>query len=121
MDIEFNKNIDRMKMMVSELNRKLEKIYKGGGEHKIKKHQEKGKLTARERIKKLLDSDQPQQEIGALAGYEMYKEYGGCPGAGVVVVMGSIHKRQVIVVANDATVKAGAWFPITGKKNLQAH
>ena len=120
MDIEFNKNEDKMKIMVSDLSQKLHKIHKGGGDHKIKKHQSKGKLTARERILELLDSDQPQQEIGAFAGYEMYKEYGGCPGAGVVVIIGSIQKKQVVVVANDATVKAGAWFPITGKKNLRA-
>tara|TARA_B100001173_G_scaffold294657_2_gene288732 strand:+ start:5584 stop:7212 length:1629 start_codon:yes stop_codon:yes gene_type:complete len=117
---EFNKNEERMKMMVSDLNRKLQKIHKGGGDDKIKKHQAKGKLTARDRILELLDTNEPQQEIGAFAGYEMYKEYGGCPSAGVVVIIGSIQKKQVIVVANDATVKAGAWFPITGKKNLRA-
>ena len=120
MDIEFNKNEDKMKMLVSDLNRRLHKIYKGGGEKKIEKHHSKGKLTARERIEKLLDPNRPQQEIGAFAGYGMYKEHGGCPSAGVVVIMGYIHERQVIVVANDATVKAGAWFPITGKKNLRA-
>ena len=120
MDIEFNKNEDKMKIMVSDLKRKLHTIHKGGGDHKIKKHRSKGKLTARERIQKLLDTDKPQQEIGAFAGYEMYKEYGGCPGGGVVVIIGYIHNKQVIVVANDATVKAGAWFPITGKKNLRA-
>ncbi len=120
MDIEFNKNEDKMKMLVSDLNRRLHKIYKGGGDKKIEKHHSKGKLTARERIEKLLDPNKPQQEIGAFAGYGMYKEHGGCPSAGVVVIMGYIHDRQVIVVANDATVKAGAWFPITGKKNLRA-
>tara|TARA_B100000674_G_scaffold57075_1_gene39784 strand:+ start:25960 stop:27591 length:1632 start_codon:yes stop_codon:yes gene_type:complete len=120
MDIEFNKNEDKMKIMVSDLKGKLHTIHKGGGDEKIKKHQSKGKLTARERIKKLLDPNKPQQEIGAFAGYEMYREYGGCPGGGVVVIIGYIHNKQVIVVANDATVKAGAWFPITGKKNLRA-
>jgi acetyl-CoA carboxylase carboxyltransferase component len=120
MDKEFNKNEDRMNMMVSDLNRKLQKIHKGGGDDKIKKHKAKGKLTARDRILELLDNSQPQLEVGAFAGYEMYKEYGGCPSAGVVVMIGSIQKKQVIVVANDATVKAGAWFPITGKKNLRA-
>ncbi len=120
MDIEFNKNEDKMKMLVSDLNRRLHKIYKGGGDKKIEKHHSKGKLTARERIEKLLDPNKPHQEIGAFAGYGMYKEHGGCPSAGVVVIMGYIHDRQVIVVANDATVKAGAWFPITGKKNLRA-
>ncbi len=120
MDIEFNKNEDRMKIMVSDLHGKLHTIHKGGGDQKIKKHHDRGKLTARERIEKLLDPNKPQQEIGAFAGYEMYKEYGGCPGGGVVVIIGYIHDKQVIVVANDATVKAGAWFPITGKKNLRA-
>jgi acetyl-CoA carboxylase carboxyltransferase component len=107
-----------MNMMVSDLNRKLQKIHKGGGDDKIKKHKAKGKLTARDRILELLDNSQPQLEVGAFAGYEMYKEYGGCPSAGVVVMIGSIQKKQVIVVANDATVKAGAWFPITGKKKF---
>ena len=120
MDIEFNKNEDKMKMMLSDLNRKLKKVYKGGGDAKIEKQHAKGKLTARERIELLLDKKAPTQEIGALVGDGMYKEYGGCPSGGVVVVMGYIKKRQVIVVANDATVKAGAWFPITGKKNLRA-
>ena len=120
MDLEFNINEDKMKTLVSNLNRKLQIIYKGGGEKKIEKQHSKGKLTARERIEKLLDSGKPQQEIGALAGFEMYKEYGGCPSGGVVVKLGYIYSRQVIVVANDATVKAGAWFPITGKKNLRA-
>jgi len=120
MNLEFNINEDKMKTLVSDLNRKLNEIHKGGGEKKIEKHHSKGKLTARERIEKLLDSKKPQQEIGAFAGFNMYKEYGGCPSGGVVVKIGYIHNRQVIVVANDATVKAGAWFPITGKKNLRA-
>ena len=120
MNMEFNKNEDKMKIMVSDLKGKLHTIHKGGGSEKIKEHHSKGKLTARERIKKLLDPNKPQQEIGAFAGYDMYKEYGGCPGGGVVVIIGYIHNKQVIVVANDATVKAGAWFPITGKKNLRA-
>jgi acetyl-CoA carboxylase carboxyltransferase component len=120
MDLEFNINEDKMKLLVSNLNRRLQKIYKGGGEKKIEKLHSKGKLTARERIEKLLDPKKTQQEIGALAGFEMYKEYGGCPSGGVVVKLGYIHDKQVIVVANDATVKAGAWFPITGKKNLRA-
>lgn len=77
-------------------------------------------MTARERIEHLLDNGKPQIEIGAFAGFEMYAEHGGCPAGGVVVVVGYIAGRQCIVVANDATVKAGAWFPITGKKNLRA-
>ncbi|MDG2332333.1 MAG: carboxyl transferase domain-containing protein [Flavobacteriales bacterium] len=119
-EMEFNRNDDKMRLRLSELQRKLDEIYLGGGQKKIDKHHSKGKLTARERIDALLDKDSTQIEIGALAGYEMYEKYGGCPSGGVVVVIGYIHKRPVIVVANDATVKAGAWFPITGKKNLRA-
>ena len=116
----FNKNEDQIKMMISSLNQKLDKIYLGGGTEKIKKQKLKGKLTARERIALLLDDDLSSIEIGALAGYQMYEQHGGCPAGGVVVKMGYIHKKLCIVVANDATVKAGAWFPITGKKNLRA-
>lgn len=116
----FNKNEDQIKMMISSLNNKLDKIYLGGGTEKIKKQKLKGKLTARERIALLLDDDLSSIEIGALAGYQMYEKHGGCPAGGVVVKMGYIHKKLCIVVANDATVKAGAWFPITGKKNLRA-
>ena len=119
-DLEFNKNEDGLKMMVSELNDKLKRIYQGGGKKRIEKHKAKGKLTARERIKYLLDQDRPSIEIGAFAGYEMYEEHGGCPAGGVVVMIGYVSGVQCIVVANDATVKAGAWFPITGKKNLRA-
>ena len=120
MNIEFNNNEDKMRMMVSDLKRKLLDVHKGGGEKRIEKLHSQGKLTARERIKKLLDKKSSSQEIGAFAGNEMYKEHGGCPSGGVVVILGYVKKRQVIVVANDATVKAGAWFPITGKKNLRA-
>ncbi|MDB2363961.1 acyl-CoA carboxylase subunit beta [Flavobacteriales bacterium] len=119
-DLEFNKNEDKMKLMVSDLQYKLQKIYLGGGEKKKAKHHAKGKMTARERIDFLLDKDTNSVEIGAFAGEGMYQEYGGCVSAGVVVKIGYIKGRQVIVVANDATVKAGAWFPITGKKNLRA-
>lgn len=119
-DIEFNKNEDALKLMVSDIKQKLDKIALGGGEKRIAKYKEKGKMTARERINYLLDKGKPQIEIGAFAGYEMYAEHGGCPGGGVVVVIGYVKGRQCIVVANDATVKAGAWFPITGKKNLRA-
>ena len=119
-ELEFNRNDDKMRLRLSELQRKLDKIYQGGGKNKIEKHHAKGKLTARERIDELLDKNSNSIEIGALAGYEMYKDHGGCPSGGVVVVLGYIHGRLVIVVANDATVKAGAWFPITGKKNLRA-
>lgn len=120
MNIEFNKNEDHLKLLVSDVKSKLQKIYKGGGDKKIAKQHDQGKLTARERIAYLLDAKKPQIEIGAFAGYGMYKEHGGCPGGGVVVVLGYIDGRMVLVVANDATVKAGAWFPITGKKNLRA-
>lgn len=120
MNIEFNKNEDKMKLLVSQMNKKLDEVYLGGGKKRIEKQHEQGKLTARERIEFLLDKNLPQIEIGAFAGDEMFKEHGGCPSGGVVVVIGYINKRQCIVVANDATVKAGAWFPITGKKNLRA-
>jgi acetyl-CoA carboxylase carboxyltransferase component len=109
-----------MKELINEMNARLVKIYKGGGDKAAAKQKEKGKMLARERVEYLLDKDKPQIEIGAFAGYEMYEEHGGCPGGGVVVMMGYISGRQCIVVANDATVKAGAWFPITGKKNLRA-
>ena len=119
-NIDFNRNEDKMMQLVSQLQRRLDKVYLGGGEAKIAKEHERGKLTARERVDFLLDKDAQRIEIGAFAGDEMYKEHGGCPGAGVVVVMGYVKGRLCIVVANDATVKAGAWFPITGKKNLRA-
>jgi len=109
-----------IKQLTAELNEKLKKVFLGGGEKKIEKLHSKGKLTARERIDLLLDKGANQLEIGAFAGDQMYDEYGGCPSGGVVVIIGYINKRQCIVVANDATVKAGAWFPITGKKNLRA-
>lgn len=119
-ELIFNKNEDEMKLKISALNRKMDKISLGGGEKKIEKHHSKGKLTARERIDLLLDNDSDRIEIGGFAGYGMYEEYGGCPSAGVVVVMGAVSGKQCLIVANDATVKAGAWFPITGKKNLRA-
>ncbi|MBL7558818.1 acyl-CoA carboxylase subunit beta [Olleya sp. YSTF-M6] len=120
MDINFNKNEDHNKLLVSDLKNKLVKVKLGGGEKRIKKHHAKGKMTARERVNYLLDSKKKSIEIGAFAGEDMYAEHGGCPSGGVVVKMGYIQGKQCIVVANDATVKAGAWFPITGKKNLRA-
>ena len=120
MDINFNKNEDHNKLLLSELRQRLAKVKLGGGEKSIEKHKAKGKMTARERIKYLLDEKKPSIEIGAFAGDGMYEEHGGCPGGGVVVKMGYVSGKQCIVVANDATVKAGAWFPITGKKNLRA-
>ena len=119
-NIDFNKNEDQMKLLVSRLNYRLNKIYLGGGKSKIEKEHKKGKLTARERIEYLADNSDELIEIGAIAGYEMYEEYGGCPAGGVVVVVGKISGKTCIIVANDATVKAGAWFPISGKKNLRA-
>lgn len=118
--LEFNKNDDDMRLKIAEMERRLAKIYEGGGKKKIEKHHNKGKLTARERIEKLIDPDSKTIEIGAFAGDGMYEEYGGCPSGGVVIVIGYVSGRQCIIVANDATVKAGAWFPITGKKNLRA-
>ncbi len=109
-----------MQHLVNELNTRLEKIYEGGGKKAAAKQKEKGKMLARERVDYLIDKDKPRIEIGALAGYEMYEDHGGCPGGGVVVEIGYVSGRQCIIVANDATVKAGAWFPITGKKNLRA-
>ena len=120
MDLKFNKNEDFNKLKVSELKERLARVYKGGGDKKIEKQHSKNKLTARERIDHLVDEPQDCIEIGALAGYDMYKEEGGCPSGGVVVKIGKVKQHQVIIVANDATVKAGAWFPITGKKNLRA-
>jgi len=119
-DLEQKRNADEMKQKLFQLKSRLEKIYLGGGEKNIEKQHKQGKLTARERIDYLLDKDKPRLEIGALAAYGMYEEEGGCPSAGVVVVMGYVSGRQCIVVANDATVKAGAWFPMTAKKNLRA-
>src|SRR5690606_23193309 len=118
-DIEFSKNEDVNRLSVSDLNRKLEKVYLGGGKKKIESHHAKGKLTARERIDYLLDKKSPRIEIGAFAGEGMYEEQGGCPSGGVVGMIGYVKGKQCLVVANDATVKAGAWFPITGKKNLR--
>lgn len=118
--LEFNKNEDAMRLKLSELRKNFDRVAKGGGEKKIEKEHSKGKLTARERIDYLLDEDRDSIEIGAFAAEGMYNEYGGCPSAGVVVKIGYVKGKQCIVVANDATVKAGAWFPMTAKKNLRA-
>ena len=120
MNVEFNRNEDQLKQLSFALSQKFQKVSLGGGEKRIAAHKAKGKLTARERIAYLLDKGTAQVEIGAFAGEGMYKEEGGCPGGGVVVVIGYVAGRQCVVVANDATVKAGAWFPITAKKNLRA-
>ena len=120
MDLSFNKNEDHNKLLLSDLRKRFAKVKLGGGEKRIEKHHAKGKMTARERIDYLLDDKKKAIEIGAFAGDGMYKEHGGCPSGGVVVKIGYIMGKQCIVVANDATVKAGAWFPITAKKNLRA-
>ncbi|MPT31666.1 acyl-CoA carboxylase subunit beta [Epilithonimonas hungarica] len=120
MDLEFNKREDINKLKLSDIKKNLAKIKLGGGEKALQKQRDQGKMTARERLEYLFDKNSESIEIGAFAGYEMYEEQGGCPAGGVVVKIGYISGKQCIVVANDATVKAGAWFPITGKKNLRA-
>ncbi|SDC27593.1 acyl-CoA carboxylase subunit beta [Pedobacter soli] len=120
MNIEFNKNEDVNKQLVYELKTRLKKIYQGGGEKNAAKQKEKGKLLARERIAYLIDKDSEFLEVGAFTADGMYKEQGGCPAAGVVCGIGYVSGRQCMIVANDATVKAGAWFPMTAKKNLRA-
>ncbi len=119
MNIEFNLNEDRMKMLLAEMRQRLQHIHEGGGKKAADKQKEKNKLTARERIAYLVDADSHFTEIAAFAGYEMYSEYGGCPAGGTVAGIGYVSGRQCVIVANDQTVKAGAWFPITGKKNLR--
>lgn len=111
---------DHMKLLLSRLNHRFDKIAEGGGQKRIAKQHQQGKLTARERVAALIDPHTDFLEVGAFVGYEMYKEHGGCPAGGVIVGIGYVSKRQCVIVANDATVKAGAWFPITGKKNLRA-
>lgn len=120
MDLEFNKNEDINKQLVFELKQRLKKVQEGGGAKAAARQKEKGKMLARERVAYLVDDDKPWLEIGAFAGEDMYAEQGGCPSGGVVCGIGYICGRQCVVVANDATVKAGAWFPITAKKNLRA-
>ena len=119
-DLDIQKNKDHNQLLVSKLNFRLEKIYQGGGTKKIEKQHKQGKLTVRERINYLIDEDSNFLEIGAFAAYEMYEEYGGCPAAGVVCGIANVSGRPCMIIANDATVKAGAWFPMTGKKNLRA-
>ena len=119
-DITFNKNEDHNLELLRRLESKLEEVKKGGGEKAMAKHQAKGKMTARDRISYLLDDKYDFLEIGALAADGMYEEYGGAPSAGVVCGIGKVGGKLCMVVANDATVKAGAWFPMTGKLNLRA-
>ena len=120
MDIQFNKNEDENKQLVFRLNERFKKVELGGGEKKIASHHKKGKLTARERIEYLLDDPTDFLEVGAFAAEGMYEDVGGCPSAGVITGIGKVSGRQCMIVANDATVKAGAWFPMTAKKNLRA-
>ncbi|SHK35218.1 acyl-CoA carboxylase subunit beta [Epilithonimonas mollis] len=120
MDLEFNKREDINKLKLSDIKKTLAKIKLGGGEKSLQKQRDQGKMTARERVEYLFDKNSDSIEIGAFAGYEMYENEGGCPAGGVIVKIGYISGKQCIVVANDATVKAGAWFPVTGKKNLRA-
>ena len=117
--LETNKNEDAMRMAISTMKQRLGVIEQGGGKKSLEKVRQRGKLTARERIHYLIDRDTPFTEIGAFAAYDMYEEYGGCPAAGTVGGIGYVSGRQCMIVANDMTVKAGAWFPMTGKKNLR--
>ena len=119
-DLEKRKNEDALKLAISKVNARLDKIHLGGGEKRLEKQRSKGKMTARERVDALIDNGSDFFEIGAFAGYGMYEEHGGCPAGGVVTGIGYVSGRQCMIVANDASVKAGAWFPITGKKNLRA-
>jgi len=119
MNIAQNKNEDAMKLLLGRMQQIFATVSLGGGKKAIEKQREKNKLTARERIEYLRDTDKPFIETGAFAGYEMYEEYGGCPSGGTVAGIGYVSGRQCVIVANDQTVKAGAWFPITGKKNLR--
>jgi len=119
-DLKTERNADELKLLVAECRRRWSEVSLGGGKKRLEKLAEQGKLSARERVKRLLDPDAPQVEVGAFAADGMYAEHGGCPSAGVVVVLGRIAGRTCMVVANDPTVKAGAWFPMTGKKNLRA-
>src|SRR6201996_3816303 len=117
--MDFNKNEDAMRLSLAQLRTRLEKIALGGGKAAIDKQHEKKKLTARERIEYLVDKDSSFVDLGALAGYQLYEEQGGCPAGGTVAGLGYVSGRQCMIIANDQTVKAGAWFPITGKKNLR--
>lgn len=119
-NIEFNKNEDSIKLLIAELKSKLATVSLGGGKKKIEKQYAQGKMLARERIEFLLDKDKPKIELGAFVAEGMYEEHGGCPSGGCVIYIGYVQSKLCIIVANDATVKAGAWFPMTAKKNLRA-
>ena len=119
MNLEFNQNEDGNKLLLRDMRQYLKKIYEGGGKKAIEKQRKNNKLTPRERIDYLKDDDKPFLELGAFAGFEMYEEQGGCPAGGTVAGIGYVSGKQCMIIANDQTVKAGAWFPITGKKNLR--
>ena len=119
-NLEFNKNEDQFKQLLAQLSTRRKKTYAGGGDKKVKEQHSRGKLTARERVEYLKDPSSPFLEIGLFAADGMYEEYGGCPSAGVITGLGYVSGRLCVIVANDATVKAGAWFPMTAKKNLRA-
>ena len=118
-DMAFNRNEDWMKLMLSEMEQHFEKIKLGGGKKSIEKQRERNKLTARERIDYLCDRDKPFVEIGGFAGFDMYEAEGGCPSAGTVAGIGYVSGRQAVIVANDQTVKAGAWFPKIGRASCR--
>ena len=120
MDLNFNKNEDHNRLLWSAVDKKLAQIKLGGGKKQLQKLRDQGKMTARERIGALVDPKSNLIAIGAFAAHDMYQDYGGAPAAGVVVVLGYVSKRLCVIVANDASVKAGAWFPMAGKKNLRA-
>jgi 3-methylcrotonyl-CoA carboxylase beta subunit len=117
--LDFSRNDDAMRLALSQLRTRMDKIALGGGKAAVERQRERDKWTARERIGYLADEGAPFVEIGAFAGYGMYEEEGGCPAGGTVAGIGYVSGRQCVIVANDQTVKAGAWFPITGKKNLR--
>lgn len=119
-DLEFNMNVDHNRELMRKLENNFDKVKLGGGERSTARHKSKGKMTARERVDYLLDDKYDFLEIGTFAAHDMYEEYGGCPSAGVITGIGRVSGRLCMIVANDATVKAGAWFPMTGKKNLRA-
>ena len=120
MDLEFEKNKDHNSLLLNELEQLMGTIKKGGGKARLEKIKTAGKMTARERIDYLVDAKAPVHEIGGFAAHGMYEEDGGCPSAGVVVMLSKVAERWCVIVANDASVKAGAWFPMTAKKNLRA-
>ena len=119
-DEAFKKNEETLRSLWSSIQSKEEEVRLGGGADAVERHRQRGKLTARERIEKLIDSGSHFLEVGLFSAYGMYEEFGGAPSAGTVIGVGVVHGRDVVLVANDATVKAGAWFPVTCKKNLRA-